>query len=382
MVSFGAAIGLAVGGLGEGLKYGMDIGNKINTAWKAGEISDIQAEALSGAETERNADMQKLIQQVDNAGTPGFSVNGTAFGTREEAEAAAGKLVNPMWDYLQQGGYATQVRDAYIGQGDIEQAQRWDAFSKSQTTEAAMGSFSSAVTALRSGDWDAAFRNIERGYQAAGAGYKIDSHEMLKDEAGNVIGAKLTITSPDGSQQTHTIDGIEDLTDLALSVTDPKALFDSITASSAAAAGRAADVAEYGAKSDIDTNAAAAEAGIDVQQHAAESAIDTDAAVEEEARKRALPPSQTGGLSSAEKAELEQIESRFAATDMWGKPVLNDPATQAAIRAYWLSKGNQRYADLYGDTTVAAPPAASSGAASGGAAGDQFEAWTLDGPVR
>jgi len=401
MVSFGAAIGLAVGGLGKGLEYGIDLGNKINKTLDEGKIRDAQSEAMDAAQAARKADMDKLITQIDSAdpsAPSAWAVNGQNYGSREEAEAVAGRAVNPMYDYFTQGGYGAQVRDEYLAQGDLEGAKRWDDFSKSASTEAALGSFSRAITDVRGGDWDSAFRNIERGYQAAGAGYKIDSHDLLKDDAGNVIGANITITNPDGTQSTHTFDSVDDLTDQILALTDPKALVTGVQQSAAAATAAQAELATYGAKSEIDTQAHAAEGAIDsgikaadaaaasgvaVDQHRAEAAIDTEAAIATEAGKRALPPSQGSGISSEQKNELSVIERRFGKMDMYGNVDISSPEAQAAIQAYWTAQNKPQYARLYGGTAAAAPAAAGSDAAPAGSADDQeFETWTLDGPIR
>lgn len=199
--NFGVGLGAAVRGFGEGMKIGRAIKNVRNER----EIEGITREGMAEASTQRDQAVNGLIQTQDmGGGAQQFSVNGQNFTNREDAQRAAERQVGSTLDYFNRT-ISPRIREAYVQQGNMDMAQRWDSYTQNQQTRRGMRSFAHALRSRTMGDEEGALKHMIEAYNNDsyfGDGYRISDYEPIRD-GDRVVGYRGTFEGPDGRSTTQ-----------------------------------------------------------------------------------------------------------------------------------------------------------------------------------
>lgn len=199
--NLGVGLGAAVSGFGQGIQLGRTIKGIRNER----QIENVTREGMAEARAQRDQQVNGLIQTQDmGGGAQQFSVNGQAFTNRQDAQRAAERQVGTTLDYFNRT-VAPRIREAYIQQGNMDMAQRWDQYTQNQQTQRGMRSFVQALRARAMGDDEGALKHMIEAYNNDGYfgdGYRISGYEPIRD-GDRVVGYRGTFEGPDGRRTTQ-----------------------------------------------------------------------------------------------------------------------------------------------------------------------------------
>lgn len=131
-----------------------------------------------------------------------------------------------------------QITQFYAQQGDIEKAQAWENWAKSQQSQALMGSWAKAVHAAAIGDDEGFIDNLSEVYNGFDDGYSVirEKSQFTRDEDGNIVGAELTFQNRQtGEEHTKQINDVEDLMREGIYSLAPEKIFEHMWGELAAA---------------------------------------------------------------------------------------------------------------------------------------------------
>lgn len=159
-----------------------------------------------------------------------FKVGDREFGSMEEARKAAEANARPIMEFFMRDA-APKIRDAYIAQGKIEQAETFGKWIEDSNTKTGMRYWAKAVSAAQMGDYDAAARHLVGAYNTPGYfddGYQAGKAEIIKGEDGKAAGFRVTIKGKDGKEHTQEFKGVDDMLSVGIGMLSPQARFDAI----------------------------------------------------------------------------------------------------------------------------------------------------------
>lgn len=131
-----------------------------------------------------------------------------------------------------------QITQFYAQQGDIEKAQVWENWAKSQQSQALMGSWAKAVHAAAIGDDEGFIDNLSEVYNGFDDGYSVirEKSQFTRDEDGNIVGAELTFQNRQtGEEHTKHVNDVEDLMREGIYALAPEKIFEHMWGELAAA---------------------------------------------------------------------------------------------------------------------------------------------------
>lgn len=166
-----------------------------------------------------------------------FEVEGRKFATKDEATKAADADAAPVMDFFMRDA-APKIRDAYIAQGKIEQAEKFGTWIEDTNTKTGMRHWSQAVSAAQAGDYDTAARKLVKAYNTPGYfddGYTAGDAELMKDDGGNVTGFRIKMKGKDGKEHSQEYANTEDMIAAGMGLLSPQARFKAVYDESMAA---------------------------------------------------------------------------------------------------------------------------------------------------
>lgn len=196
------------------------------------------SDGIGGTSPEKPAAASPAAAGIEGPPRPrAWTVDGKEYGSAAEARKAAEANAAPVMDFFMREA-APKIRDAYIAQGKIEQAEKFASWIEDSNTKTGMRHWSRAVSAAQMGDYDAAARNLVKAYNTTGYfddGYQAGKAEVIKGEDGNATGFRVTLKGKDGKEHTQEFKGTEDMLAVGLGMLSPQARFKSIYEESLAA---------------------------------------------------------------------------------------------------------------------------------------------------
>lgn len=284
--------GVGIGAFADGIVRGMSLGRQVKDAWQQGEIDKLTRDGLEQAKVSRQQQVDGAVQAFDKtipgqtdmngggvlanpaaagietkanpnpspidglATTAGdvlglpkeaaplkaakkamFKVGDREFDTEADARKAAEADAAPLMDFFMRDA-APKIRDTYIAQGKIEQAERFGSWIEESNTKAGMRAWSQAVSAAQLGNYETAAKKLVKAYNTPGYfddGYEAVDAEIVKDDKGNVTGFRVKVKGKDGKEYTQDYANTEDMLAVGLGMLSPQARFDAIYKESLAA---------------------------------------------------------------------------------------------------------------------------------------------------
>lgn len=149
----------------------------------------------------------------DGRALPAWEVYGRTFTEKGRARAEAEKHANSVFSYIS-GKHVDDVVQAALQAGNVDFAQTYPKWIKSEQVQAGARHFADAIGAYSAGDIPGFLSGIERAYNARGYfddGGKIEVTNVKKDPSGKIIGADIVHTDAAGKTQTQAGMSLEDL---------------------------------------------------------------------------------------------------------------------------------------------------------------------------
>lgn len=273
----GANFGIGIGAFAQGLQNGIGLGKQLREVKDDNEIRKLTKEGMEQAKQDRAKTVDdSIIQQaprmeqgtgvltpaasginaegatnmdpvakaqgtvdamlngnmtvapIEQPAKPkGFKVGNREFDSREEAFKYADKQADSVYDFFNKTA-APKIRDAYMQQGKIEQADQFNTWLEDRGTKQGMKSWSRALTAAQVGDVDGFATNLVKAYNAPGYfddGMKASAAEVLRDKEGKAAGFKVTLKDAEGKENVQQYDNIDDMIQVGLGMLSPQARF-------------------------------------------------------------------------------------------------------------------------------------------------------------
>lgn len=168
----------------------------------------------------------EMAASPGNTGLP-FVVGGKGYATRDEARAAAEKVI-PDDITLLRKTMVPQMQKVYIEQGNVEMADAWGKWAEDKENRANMQDWASAYKASIAKDYKAAkqhMANIHKRYDD-GLDLVEDGDDEIKDKDGNIIGFKIKMKRKDSGEITEQVVNPSELVNYGLMALSPQALFE------------------------------------------------------------------------------------------------------------------------------------------------------------
>ena len=244
-----------------GLLQGIQAGNMLVDAYYRGqenkdraEIKNVMAEGLEGAKAQRQQAIDSNVvvgskASEDNTMTmPTFAdAKGKSYGSEAEARGAAERSAPSVDDFYVKN-VVPKIAETYLKQGNIEQAEKWNAWAQEKNTKAGMKHWTKALQAGQIGDFKAYADNMVKAYNAPGYyddGLEADGYDLVKDKEGNTTGLTLNLRNKStGEKFSQTVRGQEDMVKMGIGLLDPANAFKTTQAAVATAQAQRAKSAE------------------------------------------------------------------------------------------------------------------------------------------
>lgn len=176
-----------------------------------------------------------------------FVVGGKGYATREEARAAAEKII-PDDITLLRKTMVPRMQQVYIEQGNLEKADEWMRWSEDRDNKEAMKEWAGAFRAAQLGNFEKAADHVFELYKRYDDGITPLSKETVKDNAGNVTGFNVRLKRDATGEEFSQFIDKKALTEMGLSALSPQAMFEAQfkrqQAADEAAAKNAAEIAK------------------------------------------------------------------------------------------------------------------------------------------
>ncbi len=194
-------IGIGLSSAIQGFSQGMQLGRQFRGLRDEKEIRDTTKQGMADAQSQRQADINGMIQTTDlGGGAQQFKVGDQSFTNRADAEKAAGQHIGSTIDYFNKT-VAPKIQQQYIDQGNMDMANKWQSYTQDAATQRGMRSYVQALRARAMGDDKGALQHLVDAYNDDGYfndGTKITGYDEIKNSKGDVIGHTATFTGPDG----------------------------------------------------------------------------------------------------------------------------------------------------------------------------------------
>lgn len=251
-------------GLAQGFNNGVSMGKTFNELNKQRKLEDIRTKGLEEAKGMQQAAAADLVKEVGVAApaapetvTPDtrnvlperkvasvevgampeiaaqtgvapakrFAVGDQTFNTRDDAMAAATKKAPSVMDFMSKT-LVPRMQEAYMAQGNVEQAEAWGKWAEERQGKKAMTEWAGAWRAAQLGNLEKAADHVFNLYKTYDDGITPLSKEAVKDNDGNVTGFNVKLKVDDtGEERTQFIDR-KALTDMGLSALSPPKMFE------------------------------------------------------------------------------------------------------------------------------------------------------------
>jgi hypothetical protein len=366
--------GFQIGAAFNGLSQGIDLGNKIRGAMDQAEVRNVMAEGLDTAKQARTDDIAANSQvgstaNADNTMTvPTYNdTRGHSYADAEAQKKGAEKNA-PSIDELYMRDVVPKVKEAYIAQGNMAAADKWDEWTQDKNTRTALGHLGKATIAGRMGDFDAYAENMIKTYNTPGYyddGIHAEGFDLIKDKDGNTTGVNLKLKNKDNGQQfTQAINGTDDMLNMGIAALDPRKGFEVGMARQATRDASAAKIAEKVADNNFgmlrDTNKVAVKAAADAElenQKAGNTESNTRLTkqLEGENKQREIELKYTvgeqykKGASPKEALRMAVQSMRTKYVDYSGKPTMT--------LAQMMEEGTKQIEAIYGQGSLSNPMA-------------------------
>ncbi len=228
--------GAFAGGLGNGLRQGVEMGETLQKTSDRRRIDEARKKGMEEAEAMRQAAIRGGIGQIKEvnvpaaaeeaptvgrptdgvgatAGSPAtperteYEFNGKRYADRAQAEQAASADVPDVEDFFIKHA-VPGIKRVYMEQGNVEQADAWDKWAGAKRGQAAIRSWAGAFKAAQRGDWeDAAARFGQYYTDFIDDGVDYVGHTAVKDDKGNITGFAVKLRNKkDGSESQIDLD--------------------------------------------------------------------------------------------------------------------------------------------------------------------------------
>lgn len=225
-----ANFGIGLGAFAQGLNTGIDAGQKLGGLIQQGKLTRARKQGMADARAARSSAIDNLVQvgSVDDGlmTKPTYSVEGQNYATQDEARQAAESRVGSLDEFYTRVA-APKIYEQYL-EIDPEKAEAWRKWNEDKQVRQGQRYWASAVMKANMGDFDGFGQDLVRAYNTRGYfddGLQVKGWETLKDDAGNITGAKLTMKGPDGKEYTQTINGMEDAYRMGSFLLSPENVF-------------------------------------------------------------------------------------------------------------------------------------------------------------
>lgn len=250
----------ALGFMG-GLSQGINTGSKLVGAYYAGqenkdkaEIKSVMADGLESAKANRQADIEANSQVGSTASADGTMTmptyadsKGKSYANADEQKAAAEKNAPSIDDFYVKN-VVPKIAQTYLSQGNIEQAEKWNAWADDKNTKTGMKHWTKALQAGQMGDFKTFADNMVKAYNTPGYyddGLEADGYDLVKDKEGNTTGMTLNLKNKStGEKFAQTINGQKDMVQMGIGLLDPANAFKTTQATVQAAEAAQAKGAE------------------------------------------------------------------------------------------------------------------------------------------
>lgn len=230
-------IGIGLGGFMDGYQKGRDIRNDKEDRERTKVLQERQ-----DAEYKRVTDQRAQIDQI----------NADAQATFDQ-KVSAGEVKPDAFDSFYSGYVIPKLKNTYLSQGNIDMADKVQAWGDTADAKRGAKLFSSALMKANTGDSAGALGDImemgklkgylDHGYEVTG------SEDILVD--GKLTGHRIKMKMPDGEELVQDIMP-GDLPKLIATFGNPEAAWESQNAATTDARKRALELEEYRAKKEID----------------------------------------------------------------------------------------------------------------------------------
>lgn len=339
--------GYMLSGIVNGLSNGIQLGQQIRGALDQAQVRSVMADGIEATKKDRAADIEANSQvgskaNADNTMTmPTYDdARGNSYADADTQKAAAEKNA-PSLDELYMKNVVPKVKEAYIAQGNMAAADKWDDWMQEKNTRLALGHLSKATIAGQMGDFKGAADNMVKTYNTPGYledGIHAEGYELIKDKDGNTTGMTLKMKNKaSGEVFTQNINGTQDILNMGLAALDPRKAFEHRLAQDAAATANQYKVAFEGVKNQYgmvrDNNKAVVKAA-------------ADSALEDKKSGNAMERVVTGKeLDGANKVKVAEI--RAAAGELFKKGASPQEAHRMLVQGM-----NGKFVDYNGKPTM------------------------------
>ena len=227
-----ANFGIGLGAFAQGLNTGIDAGQKLGGLIQQGKLARARKQGMADARAARSSAIDNLVKvgsapNADNTMTmPTYSVGDQTYASHDEARKAAEGQVGSLEDFYAKVA-VPKIYEQYL-EIDPEKAEAWRKWNEDKQVRQGQRYWASALMKANMGDFEGFGQDLVRAYNTRGYfddGLQVKDWETLKDEAGNITGAKLTIKGPDGKEYTQTINGMEDAYRMGSFLLSPENVF-------------------------------------------------------------------------------------------------------------------------------------------------------------
>jgi hypothetical protein len=366
--------GFQIGAAFNGLSQGLQLGTNIRKAMDESEVRNVMAEGLDTAKQARADDIAANTQVGSKANADDTMTVPTYDDTRgnsyadADAQKKGAEKNAPSMDELYMKNVVPKIKEAYIAQGNMAAADKWDEWTQDKNTRTALGHLSKATIAGRMGDFGAYADNMIKTYNTPGYyedGIHAEGYDLIKDKDGNTTGVNLKLKNKETGQEfTQAVNGTDDMLNLGIAALDPRKGFELSMARQTARDASAAKIAEkgmdaqYGMLRDTNKEVVKAKAQSALQDQKAgdkEAEVRLTKQLEGENKQKELETRATAGLlykkgaspQEAHRMLVQSMAGKFV--DYAGKPTMS-PGEMSAI-------ATQMVEETYGKGALANPMA-------------------------
>ena len=227
-----ANFGIGVGAFAQGLSSGIDTGAKLHGLMQQGKLRKARESGMADAKAARQSAIDGLVQ-VGSASSPDgqmtmptYQVGDQSYGDETSARKAAEGRVGSLDEFYSKVA-APKIYEQYL-EIDPEKAEAWRAWSEAKEVKRGQKHWAQAVMKANMGDFDGFGQELVKAYNTRGYfedGTEVKDWQTLKDDKGNITGAKLTFKGPDGKEYSQVVNGMEDAYRVGAFMMSPENVF-------------------------------------------------------------------------------------------------------------------------------------------------------------
>lgn len=227
-----ANFGIGVGAFAQGLSSGIDTGAKLHGLMQQGKLRKARESGMADAKAARQSAIDGLVQ-VGSASSPDgqmtmptYQVGDQSYGDETSARKAAEGRVGSLDEFYSKVA-APKIYEQYL-EIDPEKAEAWRAWNEAKEVKRGQKHWAQAVMKANMGDFEGFGQELVKAYNTRGYfedGTEVKDWQTLKDDKGNITGAKLTFKGPDGKEYSQVVNGMEDAYRVGAFMMSPENVF-------------------------------------------------------------------------------------------------------------------------------------------------------------